>query len=171
MDNNLLKKAADILGVSEDSITAMDNVIREGMAEVLAGADISDDKTGEEVYEKLDSLWQKGSVYIGLEEVAKTTGIPYNTLRSLDADTQQTIVYEYMMDSSQVERFYNLTNDALAVIELDKVAELVSVPVSRLKKLPQETKERICGMYAMEYDEDDTNAGLIDSIREMIADE
>ena len=171
MDNNLLKKAADILGVSEDSITAMDNDIREGMAEVLAGVDISDDKTGEEIYEKLDSLWQKGSVYIGLEEVAKTTGIPYNTLRSLDTDTQQHIVYEYMMDSSQVERFYNLTNDALAVIELDKVAELVSVPVSRLKKLPQETKERICGMYAMEYDEDDTNAGLIDSIREMIADE
>lgn len=171
MDNNLLKKAADILGVSEDSITAMDNDIREGMAEVLAGVDISDDKTGEEIYEKLDSLWQKGSVYIGLEEVAKTTGIPYNTLRSLDTDTQQNIVYEYMMDSSQVERFYNLTNDALAVIELDKVAELVSVPVSRLKKLPQETKERICGMYAMEYDEDDTNAGLIDSIREMIADE
>ncbi len=171
MDNNLLKKAADILGVSEDSITAMDNDIREGMAEVLAGTDISDDKTGEEIYEKLDSLWQKGSVYIGLEEVAKTTGIPYNTLRSLDTDTQQNIVYEYMMDSSQVERFYNLTNDALAVIELDKVAELVSVPVSRLKKLPQETKERICGMYAMEYDEDDTNAGLIDSIREMIADE
>ena len=171
MDNNLLKKAADILGVSEDSITAMDNNIREGMAEVLAGADISNDKTGEEIYEKLDSLWQKGSVYIGLAEVAKTTGIPYNTLRSLDTDTQQNIVYEYMMDSSQVERFYNLTNDALAVIELDKVADLVSVPVSRLKNLPQETKERICGMYAMEYDEDDTNAGLIDSIREMIADE
>ena len=171
MDNNLLMKAADILGVSEDSITAMDNVIREGMADVLAGADISNDKTGEEVNEKLDSLWQKGSVYIGLEEVAKTTGIPYNTLCSLDPDTQQNIVYEYMMDSSQVERFYNLTNDALAVIELDKVADLVSVPVSRLKKLPQETKERICGMYAMEYDEDDTNAGLIDSIREMIADE
>ena len=170
MDNNLLKKAADILGVSEDSITAMDNDIREGMAEVLAGADISDDKTREEVYEKLDALWQKGSVYIGLEEVAKTAGIPYNTLRSIDTDTQQNIVYEYM-DSSQVERFYNLTNDALAVIELDKVADLVSVPVSRLKKLPQETKERICGMYAMEYDEDDTNAGLIDSIREMIADE
>jgi len=171
MDNNLLKKAADILGVSEDSITAMDNDIREDMAEVLAGADISNDKTGEEIYEKLDSLWQKGSVYIGLEEVAKTTGIPYNTLRSLDTDTQQNIVYEYMMDSSQVERFYNLTNDALAVIELDKVADLVSVPVSRLRKLPRETKERICGMYAMEYDEDDTNAGLIDSIREMIADE
>ena len=171
MDNNLLKKAADILGVSEDSITAMDNDIREGMAEVLAGVDFSDDKTGEEIYEKLDALWQKGSVYIGLEEVAKTTGIPYNTLRSLDADTQQNIVYEYMMDSSQVDRFYDLTNEALAVIELDKVAELVSVPVSRLKKLPQETKERICGMYAMEYDEDDTNAGLIDSIREMIADE
>ena len=171
MDNNLLMKAADILGVSEDSISAMNEEIHENMIKVLAGADISDDKNKEAVYEKLDALWQKGSVYIGLEEVAKTTGIPYNTLRSLDADTQQTIVYEYMMDSSQVERFYNLTNDALAVIELDKVADLVSVPVSRLKKLPQEIKERISGMYAMEYDEDDTNAGLIDSIREMIADE
>ena len=171
MDNNLLMNAADILGVSEDSISAMNEEIHENMIKVLAGADISDDKNKEAVYEKLDALWQKGSVYIGLEEVAKTTGIPYNTLRSLDADTQQTIVYEYMMDSSQVERFYNLTNDALAVIELDKVADLVSVPVSRLKKLPQEIKERICGLYAMEYDEDDTNAGLIDSIREMIADE
>ena len=171
MDNNLLKKAADILGVSEDSISAMNEEIHESMTKVLTGADISDDKNKEAVYEKLDALWQKGSVYIGLEEVAKTTGIPYNTLRSLDTDTQQNIVYEYMMDSSQVERFYNLTNDALAVIELDKVADLVSVPVSRLKKLPQETKERICGMYAMEYDEDDTNAGLINSIREMIADE
>ena len=171
MDNNLLKKAADILGVSEDSISAMNEEIHESMTKVLTGADISDDKTGEEIYEKLDALWQKGSVYIGLEEVAKTTGIPYNTLRSLDTDTQQNIVYEYMMDSSQVERFYNLTNDALAVIDLDKVAELVSVPVSRLRKFPHETKERICGMYAMEYDEDDTNAGLINSIREMIADE
>ena len=133
MDNNLLKKAADILGVSEDSITAMDNVIREGMAEVLAGADISNDKSGEEVYEKLDSLWQKGSVYIGLEEVAKTTGIPYNTLRSLDTDTQQNIVYEYMMDSRQTARFYDLTNKALAVMELEKVAKLISVPVNPLR--------------------------------------
>ncbi len=171
MDNNLLKKAADILGVSEDSITAMDKEIRDSMTALFTNTVIKEDKDKEAVYEALDALWQKGSVYIGLEEVAKTTGIPYNTLRSLDTDTQQNIVYEYMMDSSQVERFYNLTNDALAVIELDKVADLVSVPVSRLKKLPQETKERICGMYAMEYDEDDTNAGLIDSIREMIADE
>lgn len=74
-----------------------------------------------------------------------------------------------MMDSSQIDRFYEVTNKALAVIELDKVAKLLSVPVRELRKLPLNIQERICGAYTMEYDKDSTNTELIDELREMIA--
>lgn len=156
----------NILGVSEDSITAMDDEIRNSMTAVL---ETTKDKKA--VYDTLDDLWQKGSVYVELHEVSKTTGIPYATLKHLDYETQQTIVYEFMMDTAQIDRIYQLTNSALAVMELDKVAKLISVPVRELRKLPTSVQERICGAYAMEYDPDSTNTELIDNIREMIADE
>lgn len=154
MDNNQLAEAAKILGVSEDSISAMDDEIKKSMTAV---------------FEALDNLWQKGSVYIGLDEVAKSTGILLVTLRSLDYDTQQAIVYEFMMDSSHTERFYDLVNKALAVSELGNVAKLIGVPVRELRSLPRRIQENICGAYTMEYDVDSTNIDLIDHIREMIA--
>lgn len=166
MNNNQLTEIAKILGVSEDSISAMDDEIKNSMTGVFET--VNDKKA---VYDALDNLWQKGSVYVELNEVSKATGIPYATLNHLDFETQQTIVYEFMMDSSQTNRMYQLTNSALAVMELDKVAKLIAVPVRELRKLPINTQERICGAYAMEYDKNSTNTELIDNIREMIADE
>lgn len=169
MNNNQLAEVAKILGVSEDSIIAMDDEIKNSMTAIFEQITVRNDDDKKAVYEALDNLWQKGSVYIGLDEVAKITGIPFVTLRNLDFETQQTIVYEYMMDTSQADRIYQLTNKALAVMELDKVAALVSVPVRELRKLPRIVQERICGAYTMEYDPDSTNTELIDSIREMIS--
>ena len=169
MNNNQLAEVAKILGVSEDSIIAMDDEIKNSMTAIFEQITVRNDDDKKAVYEALDNLWQKGTVYIGLDEVAKITGIPFVTLRNLDFETQQTIVYEYMIDTSQVDRIYQLTNKALAVMELDKVAALVSVPVRELRKLPRIVQERICGAYTMEYDPDSTNTELIDSIREMIS--
>lgn len=169
MTNEQLAEVARILGVSEDSISSMDDEIKGGMQSVLENLSVQNDEDKKAIYNALDDLWQKGSVLIGLSEVAKATGIPHNTLKNLDYDTQQTLVYEYMIDSSQIERFYEVTNKALAVIELDKVAKLFSVPVRELRKLTQNIQERICGAYTMEYDKDSTNTELIDELREMIA--
>lgn len=166
MNNNQLAEVAKILGVSEDSISAMDDEIGNSMTAVLETA-----KDKKALYESLDDLWQKGSVYIGLNEVANATGISLVTLKHLDYETQQTIVYEFMMDTAQIDRIYQLTNNALAVMELDKVAKLISVPLRNLKSLTLDVQKRICGAYAMEYDSDSTNTELIDDIREMIADE
>lgn len=166
MDNRRLTEIAKFLGVSEDSISAMDDEIRNRMTDVFET--LKDKKA---VYDTLDDLWQKGSVYVELHEVARATGIPYATLKNLDYETQQTIVYEFMMDTSQTDRIYQLTNSALAVMELDKVAKLISVPLRELRKLQTSIQERICGAYAMKYDPDSTNVELIDDIREMIADE
>ena len=140
MDNNQLAEAAKILGVSEDSISAMDDEIKKSMTAVFETISVRNDEDKKAVFEALDNLWQKGSVYIGLDEVAKSTGILLVTLRSLDYDTQQAIVYEFMMDSSHTERFYD-----------------------------RRIQENICGAYTMEYDVDSTNIDLIDHIREMIA--
>jgi hypothetical protein len=74
-----------------------------------------------------------------------------------------------MADSSQTERFYAVTNKALAIMELEKVAKLIAVPVRELRNLPNEMQEKICGIYAMEFDSDSVNAELIDEIRELIA--
>lgn len=169
MTNEQLAEVAKILGVSEDSISAMDDEIKNNMTAVFETIAIRNDEDKKAVFEALDNLWQKGSVYIGLDEVAKSTGILLATLRSLDYDTQQAIVYEYMMASSQTERFYDLVNKALAVSELGNVAKLIGVPLRELRSLNRRIQENICGAYTMEYDADSTNTDLIDHIREMIA--
>ncbi|MBQ9897887.1 MAG: hypothetical protein IJM44_00340 [Ruminococcus sp.] len=169
MDNKQLAEVAHIIGVSEDSISAMDDEIKNGMTAVFEQVAVKNDEDKKAVFEALDKLWQRGLVYAELNEVAKNTGISLVTLRSLDFETQQNIVYEYMMDSSQTARFYDLTNKALAVMELEKVAKLISVPVRELRTLPRRIQENICGAYTMEYDPDNTNTELIDNIREMIA--
>ena len=160
---------ARILGVSEDSISAMDDEIKDSMTAIFETITVKNDEDKKAVFEALDNLWQKGSIYIELAEVAKSTGIPLVTLRSLDYETQQTIVYEFLMDSSKTERIYELTNNALAVVDLPNVAKLISVPVRELRSLPRRIQENICGAYMMEYDPDSTNMELIDNIREMIA--
>ena len=70
MTNNQLTEIAKIIGVSEDSISAMDDEIRNSMTAVL---ETTKDKKA--VYDTLDDLWQKGSVYVELHEVSKATGI------------------------------------------------------------------------------------------------
>lgn len=160
---------ARILDVSEDSISAMDDEIKNNMTAIFETIVVKNDEDKKAVFEALDNLWQKGSIYIELSEVAKSTGISIDTLRSLDYETQQAIVYEFLMDSSQTARFYDIVNKSLAVADLPNVAKLISVSVRELRSLPRSIQENICGAYAMEYDPDSTNMELIDNIREMIA--
>ena len=169
MDENTMKQIAKILGVSADSISAMDEEIQNSMTAIFETIIVKNDEDKKAVFESLDNLWQKGSVYIELAEVASNTGITIDTLRSLDYETQQAIVYEFLMDSSKTARFYDIVNKALAVADLPNVAKLISVPVRELRSLPRSIQENICGAYMMEYDPDSTNMELIDNIREMIA--
>lgn len=165
MTNEQRTEIAKIIGVSEDSITALDENFKADMVTALISK--SNDKTA--LYSELDRLWQKGSVYIGLAEIAKNTGISLVALHSLDFNTQTELVYEYMADSSQTERFYEIVNRELSVLEIEKIAKMLGISVTRLRSLPREMQERICGIYAIEYDEDSTNAELIENIREIIS--
>ena len=83
MTNEQLTEIAKIIGVSEDSISAMDENIKADM--VTALGEKNGDKSA--LYNELDRLWQKGSVYIGLSEIARNTGSSLVALHSLDLDT------------------------------------------------------------------------------------
>ena len=73
MNNNQLAEVAKILGVSEDSITAMDDDIKNDMQSAFEQPSIQNDADKKALYDKPD-------------EAAKSTDIPLDTLRSLDKD-------------------------------------------------------------------------------------
>ena len=64
MSNTQLAEAAKILGVSEDSISAMDDEIKNSMTAVFEQVAVKNDEDKKAVFEALDNLWQKGSIYI-----------------------------------------------------------------------------------------------------------
>lgn len=127
-----------VLGVESESIAEMPEEIRTNMKTVLETIVVRTDEDRKELYNALDLLWQKGSVLLTLEKASKATGIPFLTLSNLDFETQQVIVFEYLANSANTKQMYMLTNSALAVIELDKIAKLIAVPV-------RETSYAICG--------------------------
>jgi hypothetical protein len=157
-----------VLGAEPTSIAELPDEIRERMKTVLETIVVRNDEDRQELYNALDRLWQEGSVLVMLKQVSKATGIPYLTLSNLDFETQQAIVFEYMADSSHTKQIYMYTNEALAVIELSKVAKLISVHIKDLRELPRRIQEQMCGAYAMEYDKDSTNGELIDELRGMM---
>lgn len=153
MMNEQITKIAEILGVSEENISALPKEIIGSMQTVLENVEVRNEDDANMLYAELDGYWTKGNVIIGLNDVSRDTGISLDTLKNLGYDTQQELVFEYMADSSNIDRLYEITNKALAVMELDSVAKLIDIPVSKLKEYPFETQVQLCGMYSMEYDE------------------
>lgn len=168
MNNEFITKTVDILGVSEDGINILPEDILGSMQAVYDNVVIKNDEDREILYAELDKLWVKGNVLIGLKEVADNTGIAYKTLCNLDYDTQQELVFEYMADSGNTNRLYEITNSALAVIELEMVSKLINVPVSTLRTLPIDIQEKMCGMYSMEYEENADNSELITALKGLV---
>ena len=163
-----IKETAEILGVSADSIKAMPDEIHSGIQAIFDTIEVRNDEDRNQFYEALDRLWIKGSVYLELKEIAENTGISYTALRSLDYDAQQEIVFEYMADMNNYENIHRLVNKFLAVSDIEKVAKLLEISVDELHKLPFGIREKICGHYALEYDENGDNSGLTQTLKGLI---
>ena len=165
MNSKYISEISRILGVSEDNIKAMPDDIQNSMQAVFDTFEIKTDNDRKSIYDALDGLWTKGSIYIELSEIAEVTGISYTTLRNLDFDAQQKIVYEYMANTAEIGHIYELVNKALSVSDLDKVAKLLETSVRELNQLPLNIREQMCGHYAMEYEENGDNAELIETLK------
>lgn len=168
MTQKMMQQVSKILGVGTESIAEMPEEILTSMQTVLENVEIQNEEDKQILCEDLDSYWVKGTVLLSLAEAAKNTGISYETLKSLDFDTQQNIVFEYMADSKDTERIYAIVNKALSVHELKSVALLLSVSESELHMLPDAVQEQLCGMYAMEYEEGQDNSALIASLKALV---
>ncbi len=167
MTQQVKNNIAKILGVSEDSISALPKEITDSMQAVLANIEVRNEDDAKMLYSELDGYWTKGNVLTGLSDVSRDTGISLDTLKNLSYNTQQELVFEYMADSSNTAHLYDVVNKALAVIELENVAKLIDVPVSRLREYPFETQVQLCGMYSMEYD-DSNSFELISRLKGVI---
>ena len=120
--------------------------------QIIGLLEVKNEDDAKMLYAELDGYWTKGNVLLGLNEVARNAGISLDTLNNLNYDTQQELVFEYMADSSDTARLYEITNKALSIAELDRVAKLINIPVDTLKEYPFETQVQLCGIYAMESD-------------------
>lgn len=145
-------KIAKILGVTEENISALPTYILGSMQNVIENIEVKSEDDAKMLYAELEGYWSKGIVLLGLSDVARDTGIALDTLKNLDSDVQKELVYEYMADSSNTSRLYDIVNKALSVMELNTIANLIGVPVSKLREYPHEVQTQLCGIYAMEND-------------------
>jgi len=165
----MYRKIAEILGVSEEDIAAMPTEILNSMQALFEIVDVKNDSDRKIFYAELGKLWTKGVVFLGLKEVAESTKIADSTLFSLDFETQQKLVFEYMADSENIARLYEIVNSALEISEMKNVAELIKVPVENLKKLPSEIQKKMCGYYSMEYEKNGDNSALITTLKRLVS--
>ena len=49
---------------------------------------------------------------------------------------------------------------ALSSLELKNVSDVLNIPIAELEKLPDEVQQQLCGMYAMEYGDENLAANL-----------
>lgn len=100
MDERMITEISRLLGVSESSITALDDEIMHSMAILLETIEVKNDEDKRMLYEALDELWLKGEMLLALTAVSENIGVEVSVLTALDTDTQQIIVFEHMMGAS-----------------------------------------------------------------------
>lgn len=159
---------ARILGVSEDSISAMDNEIKNSMTAIFETITVKNDEDKKAVFEALNNLWTKGMIESNLHEIADHTGIDLTAMQNLDEETKHMLVFEYAMDSTNISRLYELIRNVLSVSELQKIARLLGVELSVLTALSPDTQRKICGHFAMMYEENGDNSALFHELRTMM---
>ncbi|MDE6834241.1 MAG: hypothetical protein K2J39_08390 [Ruminococcus sp.] len=165
----MYRKIAEILGVSEEDIVSMPTEILNSMQALFETINVENDTDRKNLYSELDKLWTKGIVVLGLKEIAEDIGFTDSTLFSLDFETQQKLVFEYMADSENIARFYEIINSALEISELKNVAELIKIPMENIKKLPLEIQKKMCGYYSMEYTKNGDNSELIATLKGFVS--
>lgn len=158
--NNSLYKAAALLGVDTDSLKGLPEHTQNAMVTVVEVMKIDEQDGVNIAYTELERLWLGGLLESGMREIAGATGIPYKTLSILPDKARQEIYYAFCYDSKDIEGIYRLVQTALSSLELKNVSDVLNIPLAELEKLPNEVQEQLCGMYAMEYGDENLAVNL-----------
>lgn len=158
--NNDLHKAAALLGVDTDSLKTFPEHTQNAMITVIEVVGINDKDSAAAAFSELEKLWLGGLLESGIREVAAATGIPYKTLSILPEKSRQQIYYAFCYDSKNIKGIYELVQTALSSLELKNVSDVLNIPIAELEKLPQDIQQQLCGMYSMEYGDENLAANL-----------
>lgn len=168
MNEETTAKIAMILGVSEDSVTVLPEDVKNAMVSAVNINDADTEENAAELYETLNDLWTKGMIEVNLREIADHTGIDLNAMQNLDDEAKHTLVFEYAVDSTNIDRFYEIIGKSIAVSNIGDVAKLLGVPAEKLKSLPVNVQEKMCGHYAFVYGTESDHSVLAAELREMM---
>ena len=168
MNEETTEKIAMILGVSEDSVTVLPEDVKNAMVSAVNINDADTEENAAELYETLNALWTKGMIEVNLREIADHTGIDLTAMQNLDEETKHMLVFEYAMDSTNISQLYELIRSVLSVSELPKISRLLGVELSVLTALSPDTQRKICGHFAMMYEENGDNSVLFHELRTMM---
>ena len=174
MDNVILKKAADYLEVAFAVVEKFPDEIKNEMTSAVEMIEPDTEENCKLLHDKLYEFWKKGTIYIDMKEISKDTGTEFETLMSLDEQSQLQISFEYSMYLAEknpekaFKSVYDNVHKALQVRELPDVAKLLGTDYEKLRIYPREVWEQLCGAYAMEYEENRDNSMLISELKEII---
>lgn len=168
MDKDTISKIARFLGVSEESVAALSDEIQSAMLSAVNLNNTDTEENAGSLYATLNDLWTKGMIEESLREISQHTGISLDTLINLGEDTKHSLVFEYSVDSTNIDRFYEIVQKSLAVSDIASVAELLGISAETLTALPIEKQEQMCGHYSMSYEHDGDNSALANELREMM---
>ncbi len=171
--NKELKEAARLLDISEESLLGFSQKTLNEMRTIMLVYDLTDEKMVMEAYGKLDKLWQKEVLQDAMKDVATVIGFDYDyeTLCSLDEQTQSHLMYAYLNDKSDVPTIYEIARKGVIKMEFVHDADLIDVPLEQLQSLPEQQQENIYGTYLFHYGtvnkDEEKLQKLINNLRKM----
>lgn len=170
--NEAIKDAARLLEVSVESLSDFSQDTLNSMEAIMLMYDMKDEKMVMQAYDELEKLWRKEILQDAMKDVASVIGFDYDyeTLCSLDEQTQSHLMYAYLNDKSDVPAMYEIARKGVIRMELVHVADLIDVPLEQLQSLPEQQQENIYGTYLFHYGEADEEnmQELIETLKKMV---
>ena len=69
----------------------------------------SDELSANKQYEEIEKLWRKGTLILGMHEIAENTGMEISSLMQLSENEKLNLMYEYAIgtDKNELARMVN----------------------------------------------------------------
>lgn len=109
MDIEVLRKAASVLGILTDNLREMPEEIQAEICKAYMQYEASDELSAHKQYEEIERLWRKGTLILGMNEIAENTGIEIDSLMKLSENEKLNFMYEFAIgtDKSELARMVN----------------------------------------------------------------
>lgn len=103
MDTETLRKAADVLGIPTDYLRMMPEEIQEDICRAMKQYEACDELSAHKQYEEIEKLWRKGTLILGMREIAENTGMEIDVLMPLSENEKLNLMYEYAIGTEKDE--------------------------------------------------------------------